>query len=162
MTSNGSGVATLLPICVDLYVAPGTTQSFYVTHSDTNIVAYTNGTTTGSVYASNADLEFYEGSGHAYPFQANFNPRVWNGNIFYNVGNTSGRWPHLRGDLVLRRWLWRLGLRLVLRALRLGDHGPRRLDHHRPQHRRWLPRPGRAWRWRRSPLGAERHRARAR
>ena len=87
---NGAGVATALPICVDTFVAAGTTQSFYVTHSDTNIVAYTNGTLAGNVYASNADLEFIEGSGHAYPFQANFTPRVWNGNIFYNVGNTSG------------------------------------------------------------------------
>ena len=87
---NGFGVATLLPICVDLYVAPGATQSFYVTHSDANIMAYTNGTATGSLYTSNADLEFYEGSGHAYPFLSNFNPRVWNGNINYAVGNTAG------------------------------------------------------------------------
>ena len=87
---NGAGVPTALPICVDTFVAAGTTQSFYVTHSDSNIVAYTNGTAAGNVYASNADLEFIEGSGHAYPFSANFTPRVWNGNIFYNVGNTSG------------------------------------------------------------------------
>ena len=90
VTCNGAGVATLLPVCVDTYVAPGTTQSFYVTHSDTNIVAYTNGTAAGAVYASNADLEFYEGSGHAYPFAANFTPRIWNGNIAYSVGNTTG------------------------------------------------------------------------
>ena len=92
---NGFGTATPLPICVDSYIAPGATQSFYVTHSDTNILAYTNGTATGSLYASNADLEFYEGSGHAYPFNANFNPRVWNGNINYNLGNTSGNCPAL-------------------------------------------------------------------
>ncbi len=87
---NGFGIPTLVPICVDLYVAPGTIQSFYVTHSDANIMAYTNGTTTGALFASNADLSFYEGSGHAYPFSANFNPRVWNGQINYAQGNTAG------------------------------------------------------------------------
>ena len=87
---NGAGVPTPLPICVNAYIAQGTVQSFYVTHADTNIVAYTNGTVQGAVFAANADLEFYEGSGHSYPFVNNFAPRVWNGNIFYNVGNTQG------------------------------------------------------------------------
>ena len=94
----GFGVATALPICVNVFVASGTTQSFYVTHSDTNIVAYTNGTAAGAVYASNADLEFIEGSGHAYPFAANFTPRVWNGEIFYDIGDTSAT-PCSFGDV---------------------------------------------------------------
>ena len=87
---NGAGVGTLLPVCVETYIAPGTVQSFYVTHSDGGILAYTNGTATGALYASNADLEFYEGSGHSYPFGSNFNPRIWNGNIYYDLGNTVG------------------------------------------------------------------------
>ncbi|MFK7739944.1 MAG: hypothetical protein AB8H80_06435 [Planctomycetota bacterium] len=90
VVSAGAGVATTLPICVETFVPAGTTQAFYVTISTTGIMNYTNGVTTGALFASNADLEFYEGAGLAYPFTANFNPRVWNGNIIYDVGNTVG------------------------------------------------------------------------
>ena len=49
---NGGGVASLLPVCVETYIAPGTIQSFYVTHSDGGILQYTNGTATGSLSTS--------------------------------------------------------------------------------------------------------------
>ncbi len=89
VVSNGLNVATPLPICVNTFVPAATTQAFYVTVTNGTSMNYTNGTTTGALYTSNADLEFYEGSGLAYPFNANFNPRVWNGNINYEVGDTS-------------------------------------------------------------------------
>ncbi|MFT6081635.1 MAG: hypothetical protein ACI8UD_002920 [Planctomycetota bacterium] len=89
VTSNGGNVATLLPICVNTFVPAATTQAFYVTVTNGTAINYTNGTATGALFASNADLEFYEGSGLAYPFVANFNPRVWNGNINYEISDTS-------------------------------------------------------------------------
>ncbi|MFK7739877.1 MAG: hypothetical protein AB8H80_06100 [Planctomycetota bacterium] len=86
VVSNGPGVATPLPIAVCEYILPLTTQSFYVTVTNGTSINYTNGTTTGAVFSSNADLEFFEGAGVAYPFAANFNPRVFNGNIYYSIG----------------------------------------------------------------------------
>tara|TARA_R110002072_G_scaffold136285_1_gene278571 strand:- start:9465 stop:11051 length:1587 start_codon:yes stop_codon:yes gene_type:complete len=89
VVSNGLNVATPLPICVNTFVPAATTQAFYVTVTNGTSMNYTNGTTTGALYTSNADLEFYEGSGLAYPFNANFNPRIWNGNINYDIGDTT-------------------------------------------------------------------------
>ena len=87
VVSNGLNNPTQLPICVSEFIPSGATQSFYVTVTNGTSINYTNGSATGSVFASNADLEFLEGAGLAYPFTANFNPRVFNGNIYYTVGN---------------------------------------------------------------------------
>ena len=57
-------------------------HGFYVTMSSGS-VAYTNGTAIGSVYASNNDLDFYQGVGKSYPFGSTFSPRIWNGRIHY-------------------------------------------------------------------------------
>jgi hypothetical protein len=91
VTSNGPDVPTQLRIPVCTFVPAGATQAFYVTVTNGTAINYTSGTATGALFASNADLEFYEGSGLAYPFQFNFNPRVWNGNIHYLVGDTSAQ-----------------------------------------------------------------------
>ncbi|MFK7743390.1 MAG: hypothetical protein AB8H80_23945 [Planctomycetota bacterium] len=90
VVSAGTNLPTLLPICVETFVPAGTTQAFYVTVTNGTSINYTNGTTTGGLFTSNADLEFYEGSGLAYPFSANFNPRVFNGNLYYDLGDTTG------------------------------------------------------------------------
>ena len=84
---QGNGNPTELPIAICEFIPAGTTQSFYVTTTNGGIMNYTNGTATGAVFTANADIEFYEGAGVAYPFASNFNPRVFNGNIYYNVGN---------------------------------------------------------------------------
>ena len=91
VVGQGNGVPTQLPICVEEYIPAGATQSFYVTGTQNLFpINYTNGTATGALYASNADLEFYEGAGLQYPFTQNFNPRIFNGNIYYDIGNTVG------------------------------------------------------------------------
>ncbi|MCK5942398.1 MAG: hypothetical protein KAI24_10545, partial [Planctomycetes bacterium] len=90
VVSAGPNVPTLLPLSVEEFIPSGATQSFYVTVTNGTAINYTNGTTTGALFASNADLEFYEGAGMSYPFGSNFNPRVFNGNIYYDVGNTAG------------------------------------------------------------------------
>lgn len=83
VVSNGFNVATPLNLALGLPVPAGSIQAFYITVTNGTAMNYTNGSTTGNLYASNAELEFYEGSGLAYPFTANFNPRVWNGTIYY-------------------------------------------------------------------------------
>ena len=48
---------------------------------------YTNGTTFGAVFVSNADLTVYEGSGlDGFPTTSPFLPRNFNGTIYYEVG----------------------------------------------------------------------------
>ena len=88
--STGLNVPTILPICVDTFIPAGATQAFWVTVTNGTAINYTNGTTTGALFASDANLEFYEGAGVTFPLAANFNPRVFNGNINYEIGNTSG------------------------------------------------------------------------
>ena len=83
VVSNGPNVATPLNLTLGLPVAGGSIQAFYVTVTNGTAMNYTNGSVTGALYASSPELEFYEGSGLAYPFNANFNPRVWNGTIYY-------------------------------------------------------------------------------
>ncbi len=85
VVSNGANVATPLNLTLGLPVAPGNIQAFYVTVTNGTSINYTNGSVTGSLYASNAEMEFYEGSGLAYAFSANFNPRIFNGTIFYTA-----------------------------------------------------------------------------
>jgi len=90
VVSNGPNVPTPLPISVCEYIPQGGTQAFYVTCTGGFGINYTNGVTTGALFSATSELEFYEGAGLQYPFTANFNPRNFNGNIYYHVGNTPG------------------------------------------------------------------------
>jgi subtilisin-like proprotein convertase family protein len=86
VTSAGEGLPTPLNQSLGVVVAAGETVAFYVTLTTSTGINYTNGSTTGALFASDANLEFYEGDGNAYPFGGNFSPRVFNGNIVYSVG----------------------------------------------------------------------------
>ena len=90
VVSNGDGVATPLGLMLGYAIPAGETHAFYITPTDfsTGGFNYTNGTATGNVFASDANLEFLEGAGIAYPFDSGvlFQPRVWNGNIQYSAG----------------------------------------------------------------------------
>jgi MYXO-CTERM domain-containing protein len=83
VSGAGQGVATSVPIDVNLDISSGSRYAFYVTNTS-GTMYYTDGGTEGSVYAQNADLFFYEGIGKAYPFGSTFRPRVWNGVIRYS------------------------------------------------------------------------------
>ena len=89
-TGLGPGVVTPLNMSLGITMPAGTTLGFYVTVQGTvpAFLAYTNGTNLGGVFASDANLTFYEGAGIAYPFAATFAPRVFNGNIVYETGLT--------------------------------------------------------------------------
>ena len=89
IVSNGDGVATPLDLMLGYVMDAGETHAFYVTPTDfsTGGFNYTNGTGVGNVFASDANIEFLEGSGSGYPFDGTlFSPRVWNGNIIYSAG----------------------------------------------------------------------------
>jgi MYXO-CTERM domain-containing protein len=68
-------------------LASGTTTSFYVTVTDAPYCSlnYTNGSSQGAAYASDANLEIDEGYGMAYPFVGYFSPRIFNGGIYYQT-----------------------------------------------------------------------------
>lgn len=88
IVSAGQGLPTSLGLTLAAPIAGGSIQGFYVTVTNGTGINYTNGTTTGALYTSDANLEFYEGSGHSYPFSSNFNPRIWNGDIIYSPAST--------------------------------------------------------------------------
>ncbi len=86
----GPNLPTPLNLDLDIQVAAGETVAFYVTTTDVGI-SYTNGTATGNVLASDANIEHLEGSGVGYPFGINFQPRNFNGIIRYETPDpTSG------------------------------------------------------------------------
>jgi hypothetical protein len=78
VTGAGTGNATSVPIG-GFTIFPGETVGIYVT-STSATVAYTNGAFT----YSNSDLEINTGVGISYPFGSVFNPRTWNGTLFYS------------------------------------------------------------------------------
>ena len=89
------GTPTPVPVTIGLTIPAGQTYSFYV--SSTNLAVslnYTNGISAGSVYSSDANIQFIEGYGIEYPFSgAPFSPRVWNGIIHYSlVSGTTYSW----------------------------------------------------------------------
>ena len=90
VVSNGEGIATPLNLTLGYAMLTGETHAFYVTPTDPGGAGgfqYTNGTTTGAVFASDTNIEFLEGSGVGYPFDGGtvFQPRVFNGNIIYDT-----------------------------------------------------------------------------
>jgi subtilisin-like proprotein convertase family protein len=84
VTSLGDNVPTPLNLDMGVAVAAGETVAFYVTLTDVGL-AYTNGTVTGALFASDDNMEVFEGAGKVYPFDNTFEPRNFNGNIVYTI-----------------------------------------------------------------------------
>jgi hypothetical protein len=89
VTSAGDNVPTPLNQTLGVNVLAGEMVAFYVTLTTTTAINYTNGTATGALFASDDNLEFYEGSGKVYPFDTTFEPRIFNGNIVYSAGGVA-------------------------------------------------------------------------
>ncbi|KAA3596283.1 MAG: hypothetical protein DWQ06_15540 [Calditrichaeota bacterium] len=87
-TALDDGTPTQLPILINVPIATGATQGFYVTRTSGS-VNYTNGTAVGNVFAQDANIQFLEGVGKGYPFGATNTPRIFNGNIIYDLGAPS-------------------------------------------------------------------------
>ncbi|AFL81539.1 regulatory P domain of subtilisin-like proprotein convertases [Aequorivita sublithincola DSM 14238] len=99
ITSAGAGLPTALNLNLGIVVPAGDRAAFYVTTTDNGTLSYTNGTVTGNLFASDANLEFYEGRGVDYPFTGGFEPRVFNGNIHYTTGGGGGGLDFTCADL---------------------------------------------------------------
>jgi hypothetical protein len=89
VTAQPFGTPTPVPVTVNVTIPAGQTYSFYVTSTNTAVsLNYTDGTTEGATYVSDANIVFRQGVGMEYPFSNGggvFRPRVWNGVIHYTV-----------------------------------------------------------------------------
>lgn len=90
----GPGLVAL-PLPINIMIPAGQTYAFYVTSSMTSVsLNYSNGTSIGNVFSSDANISFLEGGGMEYPFTAGtgavYQPRVWNGSIHYALANPPG------------------------------------------------------------------------
>jgi len=77
----GDGCATLIPTVFDLFLTANDTYAFYITTVGGGM-NYTNGDI--SQY-SNSDVDIFNGIGRAYPFGTEFDPRMWNGTMYYQI-----------------------------------------------------------------------------
>jgi hypothetical protein len=85
--NNPVNTPTPIPIPVNVNIPAGQTYSFYVTYSSGTGMNYTNGTAVGNVYSSDANISIMEGTGKAYPFGADYTPRIPNMNVYYTTGS---------------------------------------------------------------------------
>lgn len=81
-TGAGLNVPTKIDVSLAFAATSSTTYAFYVTTQGGG-VDYTNGTTVGNTWATNADLSVLEGNGGTYPFSVTFSPRNFNGRVQY-------------------------------------------------------------------------------
>lgn len=86
VTSAGINNATTIPINVNLPMLQHQTVAFYITtNGGTNpICRYTNGSSVCDSLGGNGDIVITEGYGKDYPFGATFNPREFNGRVYYH------------------------------------------------------------------------------
>ncbi len=81
----GSDVPTPLPVG-GLTIPAGATYGLYLTTTGGACgFNYTDGTTD----YSNSDLTIYHGFGKSYPFGDTYEPRIWNGTIYYTLGGSA-------------------------------------------------------------------------
>jgi hypothetical protein len=83
-TGAGTGNGTTITYTSPLILNSNTVYGMYIT-ATTGSLQYTNGTGGNQQY-SNADIQLDLGYGKSYPFGSTFNPRVWNGTIYYTAG----------------------------------------------------------------------------
>jgi len=87
VVSAGTNNSTQIPVYINVPVLNGNTTGFYVTSTGASgpIMRYTNGVgTAGNFYMGNGDISISQGYGKDYPFGASFNPRQFNGHVFYS------------------------------------------------------------------------------
>ena len=90
LTAQPAGVSTLIPLFVNITIPVGETYGFYVTASPGVHQLSTIGTSTGTVYASDANIQVKEGTGNVYPFGSITHYRRWNGKINYRAVDAAG------------------------------------------------------------------------
>lgn len=92
VTAQPFGNPTPVPVAVNITIPAGQDYSFYVTSNNTGVsLNYTDGSSEGAVFSSDANIQFLQGVGMEYPFSNGggvFRPRVWNGIIHYAVAGS--------------------------------------------------------------------------
>jgi gliding motility-associated-like protein len=102
LLSAGNNNFTQIPIYINQFVAAGQTVALYVTKGTTTGAVNANyttgpvGSTAGQLYNQNANIQVSYAYGKSYPFAATFNPRIWNGRIFYSCCPTP---PPIQGPI---------------------------------------------------------------
>ena len=89
-TLSYTGAPVPIVLSTPLSLKSNQTYGIYITSASQGVsLNYTDGTAVGNVYASDAVLSISEGGGMEYAFTngtgAIFQPRVWNGTIYYEV-----------------------------------------------------------------------------
>lgn len=102
LLSAGNNNFTQIPIYINQFVAAGQTVALYVTKGTTTGAVNANyttgplGSTAGQLYNQNANIQVSYAYGKSYPFAATFNPRIFNGRIFYSCCPTP---PPIQGPI---------------------------------------------------------------
>lgn len=93
VTSNGSGVETVLPSTLDVSLAAGSTDAFLIlTSGSGQLVAYQNGGSLGTTLASNSDLKILEGWGETSGFGTTNADREANVSVIYSAVPEPSTW----------------------------------------------------------------------
>lgn len=72
-----------------VFVKSGDIQAFYIQFQEaTNYNRYSGGTQIGAVYKENDDIQILEGYAKGFNFGDDYYPRVWNGQVYYEIGTT--------------------------------------------------------------------------
>lgn len=89
VSGNGVDVPTYIPITVNYNIPTGQTAAFYITETtNAGATAYTDGfAAPGTVFLYDDNLSVTEGYGKAYPFGDSYEPRQFNGTIYYNLNS---------------------------------------------------------------------------
>jgi hypothetical protein len=82
LVSAGTNQPTLWNVN-DFDIGPGV-NAFYMRVANGTAMNYTNGTSEGALYTSDANIQIFQGTGNAGFFGQQFRPRVWNGSIYYS------------------------------------------------------------------------------
>lgn len=88
VSGNGANVPTYIPISVNYNIPTGQTAAFYITAVAGTPTLYTDGfAVPGVVFLFDDNLSVTEGYGKQYPFSTSFDPRQFNGTIYYNLNS---------------------------------------------------------------------------
>lgn len=85
VTSSGANAATALPCDLLVSVPAGSTRAFQVVVSNGSAMNYINGSSVGSIAASDSRILLREGLGVGSPFGTTFGPRVFSGTVRYST-----------------------------------------------------------------------------
>ena len=86
VVATAQGIATPLGMTLAINIPAGGTQGIYATVSNGTSMRYTNGVTPQGIMVADPNMQVLEGTGHSYPFGSLFNPRNFNGTIWYTTG----------------------------------------------------------------------------